>query len=233
MPLRSKKRHFDVPVQDMTLRITGPEELYDEARAAGMQFWEQVQAFAIRHREFQASKRPMEAPPDAPPEIRRMINLSASAGVGPMFTFRGALTEHVGGVMARSQHEVLVVCQGDYYVQTRKRARLGLHHTPDQIGSELAVVVKPELGPQGIFTSLGEHRRTGFSGHFGGQVGLAVVASSCILADAAAAAATAILSKPGGFDHALRFLQRFKGVHGAVVVQEERIGLAGGLELAA
>jgi uncharacterized protein len=233
MALRSKKRHFDVPVQDMTLRITGPEELYDEARAAGMMFWEQVQSFAIRHREFQASKRPMEVPDDASAEIGRMVAIAASAGVGPMFTFRGALTEHVGRVMARSQNEVLVACDGDYFVVTRRRARLGLHHSPDDIGSGLAVVVKPELGPQGIFTSLGEHRRSGFSGHYGGRAGLAVVASSCILADAVAAAATAILSKPGGFEHALRFLQRFTGVHGAVVVQDGRIGLAGGLELAA
>ena len=49
MPLRTKRRSrsFDVPVHDLVLRVTGPEELYEEARAVGMQFWEQVQSYGI------------------------------------------------------------------------------------------------------------------------------------------------------------------------------------------
>src|SRR5207249_8661862 len=92
MPLlRRRSVHFDVPIQDMTLRITGPEELYEEARAAGMQFWEQVQSYAIRHPGFQSGKRPLPVPEDGPMVIREMVGTAARAGVGPMFTFRGAL----------------------------------------------------------------------------------------------------------------------------------------------
>ena len=87
----------------------------------------------------------------------------------------------------------------------------------------MAVVLKPALGAQGIYSTLGN----------GSGDGLVVVATSCILADAAAAAATAILAKPGRLDAALRHLNGILGVHGAIVVRGDRIGVAGSLELAA
>src|SRR2546427_8230739 len=103
--LRKRSVHFDVPIQDLTLRIAGPEELYEEARAAGMQFWEQIQSYAIRHPGFQSSKRPLSVPEDAPEIVRQMAAQTGLAGVGPMFAFRGALTEFVGKRLAPSQGE--------------------------------------------------------------------------------------------------------------------------------
>src|SRR2546427_8666611 len=142
MPLRARRRarHFDVPVHDMLLRISGPDELYEEARAVGMQFWEQLQSYAIRNPDFQSSKRPLAVKPDAPPIVQKMASMSALAGVGPMFTFQGALTESVGLAMSRSIPEVTVACGPDHYIVARKRARLpldGMH--------ELGIVVQPQL----------------------------------------------------------------------------------------
>jgi uncharacterized protein len=230
MPLRSRKRgrYFDVPVQHMVLRIAGPEELYEEVRATGMQYWEQIQSYAIRHPGFQTSKRPLSVPEDAPPVVRQMAKLSAMAGVGPMFTFQGALTEYVGQGLAKIMPEVNVSCGGDHYVVTRKRARMPVHAGSTETSRGLVVIVKPELGPHGIYATPG-------GAYFAGESpdGLIVVARSCILADAAAAAAKAILARPGSFRKALAFLQNLRGVHGAIVIRGEAIGVAGGLELAA
>ena len=54
MPLRARRRgrFFDVPVHHMVLRVAGPEEMYEEIRATGMQFWEQIPSYAIRHPAF-------------------------------------------------------------------------------------------------------------------------------------------------------------------------------------
>ena len=38
--LKRKARSFDLYVQDMMLRVTAPEELYEEARVAAMSFSE-------------------------------------------------------------------------------------------------------------------------------------------------------------------------------------------------
>jgi len=228
VPLRTRRkgRFFEVPVQDMVLRVAGPEELYGEARAAGMLFWEQLQAYTIRNPEFRTSKRPIILPEDHPATVRRMAGIAARAGVGPMFTFQGALTEAVGASLSRGTSEVMVSCGGDYFVVPRKRARLHVH--PGIGGEPLSVVVKPELGAQGIYTTTG---RTYLPADTGDSV--VIVASSCILADAAAAGTLSILSKPKSLRPALEYLRRLPGVHGAMIVRGDRVGLAGNLELAA
>jgi uncharacterized protein len=228
VPLRSrrKSRFFEVLVQDMVLRVAGPEELYEQARASGMQFWEQLQSYSIRNPDFRTSKRPLRLTEDAPAALRRMADVAAHAGVGPMFTFQGALAEFVGTALARTQDEVLVSSGGDHFVIAKRRARLHVH--PGIGGSAISVVVKPELGPQGIYTTTGRQYLPTDTGD-----GVVIVASSSILADAAAAGALAILSKPNSLRAALTYFRRLGGVHGAMVVRGDRVGLAGNLELAA
>src|SRR5207244_4300652 len=171
--LRKRKlEYFDVPVQDMLLRVTGPEDFYEEVRAAGMLFWEQIQSYGIRNPAFRTSKRPLEVPDTAPAIIREMAESAASAGVGPMFTFQGALTEYVGRKLTDALSEVSVSCGENHFVVTRRRMRL-----PVQAGMGLAVVVKPELGPHGVFMRL-------TPGNEAGEIvgGLVVVGRSCIVA---------------------------------------------------
>lgn len=228
MRLRRRARHFDVPVQDLTLRIVAAEEMYEEARAAGMHFWEQIQSYAIRDPAFRSSKRPIEVPDSAPDIVRQMVEQSAIAGVGPMFTFRGALTEFVGRKIAEASSEVAITCGDDHFVITRRRARLALGRSVKGQDHRLAIVVRPEVGPQGIFAAMESSPMRAESAG-----GLVVAARSCILADAAGAGATAILSKPNSLRAALTYLRRLPGVHGAMVIRGDRIGVAGALELAA
>jgi len=227
--LKRKARSFDLYVQDMMLRVTAPEELYEEARVAAMSFSEKLQAYGIRDRQFRTSRRPVEVPEDAPAIVREIAEVSRVAGVGPMFALQGAITDHVGRFLALRVPEVLVSNGGDYFVVTRKRARLAVHPGSDPAGRPIALVVRPELGPHGIFTSMGQFDQPVADP----ADGLVVVASSCMLAEAAATGAQAMSRRPEGFTAALAYLQRLPGLFGAVVLQGEQIGLAGSLELAA
>lgn len=228
MPLLGRKSsHFDVPVQDLVLRVTAPEDLYEEARAAGMQFLEQVQAYAIRNPAFRDSRGPVEVGDDAPAVALHMARLAALAGVGPMVTLRGAVTEFVGRALVRSSPEVVVSSGSSHFVATRKRARMVVHPGGRRAGEGLALILRPESGPQGVHTTSGRLVLPG-----GGADGLVVVARSCVLADAAAAGATRVLGQGGSLRSALGYLQRVPGVVGALVVREGRIGVAGSLELA-
>jgi ApbE superfamily uncharacterized protein (UPF0280 family) len=232
MTIRAKRssRFIDVPVQDVTLRIAGPEDLYEQARAVGMSFWEQIQSYAVRNKAFATSKGPLELPEDSPILVREMAVLAASAGVGPMFTFQGALTDFVGRTLGGGQHELTVVCGGDHFLHVRHRSRISVR-PPDGVRPAIGVVVSPELGPQGLYSSVGAG--PGAVGYLGPGDGIAVLATSCILADAAAAAAAAMLRRRDSLREALAYLQRIRGVHGAVLVRGEHLGVAGALELAA
>jgi uncharacterized protein len=221
--LRRRSKTFDIQVQDLVLHITAPDDFAEESRAAALSFWEQLQSYALRNPRFRQSKRPLGTPPaDAPEIVREMVAASTDAGVGPMFTFRGAVTDQVGRFLAGSLNEVTVSCDGDYFIMTRKRMKLAVRRRG---GQPITVAVDPSKTGVGISTTLGRGRGGG------GPDGLAVLAGSCMLADAAAAGVQAILPKPDGFKLALRYLRKVPGVKGGVVVLGERIGVAGAVEI--
>lgn len=222
--LRRRARSFDIQVQDLTLHITAPEDLAEESRAAALGFWEQLQSYGLRHPEFRQSKRPLERlGADAPDIVREMVGAATGAGVGPMFTFRGAVVDQVGRFISDQANELTVSCDGDYFIKARKRMKLAVRRRG---GEPLTVSVEPASGGLGVSTTLGRGR-----GHSGPD-GLAVIATSCMLADAVAAGVQAVLSKPDGFGMALRYLQEVAGVRGGVIVVGETIGVSGGVEIA-
>jgi ApbE superfamily uncharacterized protein (UPF0280 family) len=92
----------------------------------------------------------------------------------------------------------------------------------------MSVVIDPANGPQGVYTTVGRRKLPAET-----VDGLAVVATSCTYADAAAAAILAILKKPNSFEAALAHLREMDGVFGGVVIVGERIGVAGAVEIAA
>jgi len=219
---RREPRTFDIQVQDVVIHITAGTDLDDESRAAALSFWEQLEAYTLRNPDIRTSKRPIDVPPDAPAIVQEMAQVGRSAGVGPMYSFLGALADHVGRFLARSGGELTVSCGGDYFIVAKKRQKLTVLRRPN--GASIAVVVPPRQEGVGISTNMGGRAH---------MDGIAVLASSCMLADAAAAGVQAILPKPDGFRTALDYLKRVPGVYGAVVILGERIGMMGGVEIAA
>jgi hypothetical protein len=221
--LRRKPRTFDIQVQDLTLHIQAGTDLNEESRAAALSFWEQLHAYALRNPEVRTSKRPIQVPVDAPAIVREMVVAARKAGVGPMFCFRGAVTDHVGRFLARELSEVTVSCGGEYFILARRRQKLTVTRGD---GGPLAVVVPSSREGVGVSMTTGR-------GRAGQPDGLAVLAETCMLAGAAAAGVQAILTKPGGLRGALAYLRQVRGVLGGVVLVGDRIGVAGGLEIAA
>jgi uncharacterized protein len=221
--LKRKPRSFDIQVQDMTLHIQAGTDFNEESRAAALSFWEQLHAYMLRNPEVASSKRPIAVPEDAPPIVREMVEAARRAGVGPMFSFQGAVTDHVGRFLAQEVDEVIVSCGGDYFIQSRRRQKLTVSRRAG--GSTVAVVVPASKRGIGIAMTAGR-----------GQAaidGLAVLAESCMLADAAAAGVQAIVPKENGFAGSLTYLKTVPGVLGGVVMVGERIGVAGGVEIVA
>ena len=222
--LKRKPRTFEIQVQDMTLHIQAATDVDEESRAAALSFWEALHAYSIRDPAFRDSRRPVKVAEDAPEIVREMAATAGRAGVGPMFSFQGAVTDHVGRFLSREVNEVTVNCGGDYFIRSRKRQKLTVVRRP---GSSVAIVVPATKEGVGISMASG-------NGHGRAEVdGMAVLAESCMLAGAAAAGAHAILSKEDGLRTALAYLKKVPGVIGGVVFLGERIGMAGGLELAA
>lgn len=222
--LRRRPKSFEIQAQDLVLHITASEDYAEESRAAALSFWEQLQSYALRYPAFRQSKRPLERiTADAPDIVKEMVSTATSAGVGPMFTFRGAVVDQVGRFLAEQLNEVTVACDGDYFIRSRKRMKLGVKRRG---GEPLTVAIAPALRGVGVSTTLGRGRGGG------GPDGLAVIADTCMLADAAAAGVQAMLGKQDGLRSGLQYLLGVPRVTGGVVVVGDRIGLSGSVEIA-
>lgn len=221
--LKRKPRTFDIQVQDMTLHIQAGTDFNEECRAVALSFWEQLNAYTLRNPDMRNSKRPIEVPGDAPEIVREMVAAARRAGVGPMYSFQGAVTDYVGRFLLQKVSEVIVNCEGDYFILGRRRQKLTVLRRPN--GSGVAIVVPASRQGVGISMSVGR-------GHAAVD-GLAVLADSCMVADAAAAGVQAILPKENGLRSALAYLKQVRGVLGGLVVIGDRIGVAGRVEIAA
>ncbi len=222
MPVRETGVRIEVGPDAWFLRIRARREVSDEARVAALRFAEVLNSYATRDPEFRRARQVRSVPQDAPPIVRDMARLSALAGVGPAYTLQGALLEYVGSALARQLKEVRASCGGDHFVLARRKGRLALPGVRN-----LALVVPRKVGAIGIHTAIRPSARRD-----GGADILAVVAESCILADAGGAAATATIARRS-LGAALDLLQEMPGIYGAIVVGGDQIGLAGNLQLVA
>ena len=151
--LRRRAKSFDIQVQDLVLHISAPEDYAEESRAAALSFWEQLQSYALRYPAFRDSKRPLDRiTADAPDIVKEMVHAATSAGVGPMFTFRGAVLDQVARFLAEQLHEVTVACDGDYHIRSRKRMKLGVKRHG---GAPITVALPPSQAGVGVSTTLG------------------------------------------------------------------------------
>src|SRR6266545_5594223 len=122
--LKRKPRSFDIQVQDMTLHIQAVTDFNEESRAAALSFWEQLNAYTLRNPDVRSSKRPIEVPEDAPEIVKEIVAAARRAGVGPMYSFQGAVTDHVGRFLSREASDVTVNCAGASFILGRRRQKL-------------------------------------------------------------------------------------------------------------
>src|SRR5207244_12096468 len=113
---KKMSRSFELPLRSRVLRIAADPELYEEARVACLSFWEQLQSYSIRDHQFRTSKRPVDVFESVLAIIREMAGAAARAGVGPIYTFQGAIIDHVGRHLAKRLPEVMVSTGGGHYV---------------------------------------------------------------------------------------------------------------------
>ncbi|MDP9241802.1 MAG: hypothetical protein M3O84_01340, partial [Actinomycetota bacterium] len=132
----------------MILRVQASPDYLEESRAAALSFWDQLNAYATGHSAFRNAKEPIEVPETAPEVIKEMVRASRHAGVGPMVTMQGAMTDQVGRFLARSVSEVRVSSGGDAFVVTKKPVKLTVYRRAD--GSGISVVLPPLAGGIGV-----------------------------------------------------------------------------------
>lgn len=219
--------NFEVTAGELTFAVQATEHLYDEARAAAIKYWEQVEAYVVRHSAFKTSLVPLPVAPDAPGLVRRIGESSEAAGVGPMTAVAGAVVEAIATDLKTMTSEVAVTADGESFV-VGGRPKIFLVD-PARRGSGGIGVRVDSRTAYSFYTSLG---RIKSDPAIGKARAVAVLAERGGLGGAAGSAIGGAMHRSGDVDRAIEVARRLPGVLGAVVLAgEDRIGLWGDLQI--
>jgi len=183
-----------------------------------------LEEYIARHGEFASSLEPVTLLDDAPEIARRMARAAWAVGVGPMAAVAGTVAQM--SAEAAGETEAIVENGGDVFLSSKRGVTVGLYAGGGLLGDSLALSIPPEVMPLAVCSS------SGVMGHSLslGKCDLAcVVSRDASLADAAATGAANLVKTPDNIETALDRIVAIDGVDGALIVQGDRIGLAGDL----
>lgn len=187
-----------------------------------------VESFISRHPEFSTSFTPLTYDEKLPRHIKQLLKASVMAGTGPMAGIAGLFSEYIGKYLVKrtSGAEILVENGGDIFISTRSAMVTSIFAGDSPLSNKMAL--KIPQGEWGICTSSGT---VGHSKSFGKADAVTVVAKSTVLADALATQIANQVQSHNDIQEVLEVSRKYKGIEGVVIICEDKMGIAGNLEL--
>lgn len=170
---------------------------------------------------FKLALTPLDVEEDAPLIVKKMVECSKIAGVGPMASVAGVLADlAMEAAMKSNCKKIMVENGGEVAILWDEEIKVGIANSP------IALKIKPEEMPIGIATSSGKY---GHALSFGRADSVTVIANSAGVADAAA---TAICNSTKGEDYeavkrGLERAKEMKSIRGAIILVGKLIGIVG------
>jgi len=186
-----------------------------------------LEAYIESHPRFATSMSPVAAAPEAPEVARLMAAAAERAGVGPMAAVAGTMAQLAArAALDRGAEEAIVENGGDVYLVSTRPVVVALYAGKARGADRLAFAVQPDSMPLAVCSSSG---RMGHSVSLGDCDLATVVAPDAALADAAATWAANMVRSANDIDNTLKQIAAIKGVAGALLVKDARVGLVGRL----
>lgn len=221
-------KFFDVCVFESDLRIGASKELYEEALKLLLLYRNHIETYAKNHPVFLTALSPIACQPDSAEIIKKMCQAAMKAGVGPMASVAGAVSEMVGMSLLKHSDEVIVENGGDIFIKTDTTRKIGVYAGNSPLNEKLAINIEPQKTPLGICTSSGT---IGHSLSFGKADAAVIISKDTFLADAVATAAANIIKTKDDIERGLEFASEIQGIDGALIIKGERFGAWGDIKL--
>jgi len=219
---------FTVTVKETDLFICAERDLSAEAVQSIEEYRRPLEKYIQLNPLFMHSLEPLGVEADAADIVRIMSAAGQLAGVGPMASVAGVMSEMVGKKLLQFSHQIIVENGGDIFLQTDRKRLIGIYAGKSPFSGKLALEVLPEMMPVGICTSSGT---VGPSLSLGLADAAIVLSHSAALADAAATAVGNVVKSEDDIQAALEYGQQIEGILGIVVIKGDRMGAWGEISL--
>lgn len=176
---------------------------------------------------FLKSLEPLVVKTPCPEIIKEMSIASVKAGVGPMASVAGVISEFTGRDLLNYTDQVIVENGGDIFLKVNDPVTLGIFAGKSKLSMKVGLRVSSEK-PVSVCTSSGT---IGHSLSFGKSDAVTVISENCALSDAAATSIGNCVGKEGDIKKAISFGKNIEGVKGIVVIIGDKIGAWGDIDL--
>ncbi|MGD2269599.1 MAG: UPF0280 family protein [Desulfobacterales bacterium] len=225
---RSDLVDFRVSVRETDLFVQARKNLAGLTRDLVLKYRGYIEAYIKEYPAFGQTLDPWRANGPAPLIIRDMARAGQRAGVGPMASVAGAISEHIGTDLLLHSDEIVVENGGDVFIKTHAPLTVGIFAGTSPLSLRIGIQTKGGGKPVSVCTSSG---KIGHSLSFGQADAACAVSESCALADAAATATANRVYSKSDIHRAIDFGKTIEGISGLVVIVDDEIGIWGDLEV--
>ncbi len=215
---------FNVVVKETDLYIRASRNLKSKALKLVLKYRDTLERYIERHPSFLSSLDPLPVSDDAPHIVKSMLESARKAGVGPMASVAGAITEFVGTELLAFSPEVIVENGGDIFLKSLGKRIIGIYAGKSPLTGKIGLEIDGEDTPLGICTSSGT---VGHSLSYGKTDAVVVLAQSATLADAAATAIGNLIKQPEDIPGGIELAKGIEGLKGLLIIKDDQVGLWG------
>ena len=220
---------FEVIENQTDLAISATKNLEPQARAAVLNFRQDLENYIKKDSLFLTSLEPVNIRPEAPGIVKMMADAGLKAGVGPMAAVAGAIAELVGRELLKYSDEVIVENGGDIFMKMNKKSVIGIcAGEASPFTGKIALEVTCGDNGLGICASSGT---VSHSLSFGKSDAVVIISEDAALADAVATATGNILKAPGDIEKGIDFAKSIEGIKGILVLMKDKMSCWGEIKL--
>lgn len=219
---------FSAKIGETDLFVLADSDYSDIAYNSALKHRRHIEEYIRFYPNFQKSLVPLPIDNLAPDIIKEMLRCSNLAGVGPMASVAGAISQFVALDLLKISKNVIVENGGDIYLNTNNDITLGMFAGYSPLSKKIALRIKKEDFPAGVCTSSGS---IGHSLSFGRADAVCVLSRSAVLSDATATFVGNLVKKKEDIRIALEKGMTIPGVRGIVIIMEDAIGACGTVEI--
>jgi hypothetical protein len=215
---------FQTKEAESDLYIRANQDLSFYTRQVLLKFRRQIEDYIKSYPLFKNTLLLYPQDTNDPKIVKSMIEAASQCGVGPMAAVAGAIAEFVGKELLTYSSEVIVENGGDIFIKSDKIRKVSIFAGGSPLSQKIILEIKSQKKYIGVCTSSGT---VGPSLSFGKADAVTVISDSVLLADAAATEIGNRIKIKEDIDRGLNFAQKIKGVKGAVIIKDDKIGLWG------
>lgn len=219
---------FGVSVGETDLFISADKDLTKQAEDIARGIRADIEEYLKTHPDFKESLSPLPHDENASEIVKRMIDASSKAGVGPMAAVAGAIAEAAGKKLCSETEQVVVENGGDIFILSKSTRKIGIYAGDSPLSNKIGIELAASDTPCGVCTS---SATVGPSLSFGKADAAVVYSKNCALADAAATAVCNIVKRKDDINEGLKLAKDIEGVEGALIIVKDAFGAWGRIKI--